>query len=82
MDTDAYFQLTMMTDDKDQVKQSKNQGYFMFKELIINPKVNDALIGKLPWDEFMKIVKALREEFLPEKSFLELGVQLDEPSEK
>ena len=81
MDTDAYFQLTALNDD-DQAKQAKAQGYFMFKTLIINPKVDDALIGKLPWDGFMKIVKALREEFLPEKSFLELGVQLDEPLEE
>ena len=52
----------------------------MMKNLIINPKVSDILINKLPWNEHMKIVKALREEFMPEDSFLELGVQLDEPS--
>lgn len=82
MNTDAYFQLTALNNPDDQAKQAKAQGYFMFKTLIINPKITDEMIGKLPWNGFMKIVKALREEFLPEKSFLELGVQLDELSEK
>lgn len=82
MDTETYFQLAGMNDPDNPQKQMKAQGYFMMKKLIINPKINDILISKLPWDGFMKIVKALREEFLPEEAFLELGVQLEEPSAK
>ncbi len=80
MDTETYFQLATMNDPDNPQKQMKNQGYFMMKKLIINPKIDDALISKLPWNGFMKIVKALREEFLPDQAFLELGVQFEEPS--
>ena len=80
MDTESYFRLAAMNDPDNPQKQMKAQGYFMMKHLIINPKIDDLLISKLPWNGFMKIVKALREEFLPEESFLELGVQLDELS--
>lgn len=69
-----------MTDETNQGKQMKEQGSFMMKHLILNPKITDELIKKLPWIDFMKIVKALREEFMPEEAFLELGVRLDELS--
>ena len=82
MDTETYFQLTGMNNPENQSKQMKDQGYFLMKHLIINPKITDELISRLPWNEFMKIVKAIREEFMPEESFLELGVQLDELSKE
>jgi hypothetical protein len=83
MDTETYFQLTGFTNPEDQSKQMKDQGYFLMKNLIINPKkITDEIISRLPWNEFMKIVKAIREEFMPEESFLELGVQLDELSKE
>ena len=81
MDTETYFAVTMLTDEKP-AKQMKIQGYFMMKQLIINPKINDELINKLPWDLSFKIMKALREEFLSEESFLELGVPLDSLSQE
>lgn len=81
MDTETYFQITMMSDEN-QGLQMKKQGYFMMKQLVINPKIDDALIDKLPWNLSMKVMKALRELFMPEDSFLELGVQLDELSPK
>lgn len=80
MDTETYFQLTGLNNPENPAKQMKAQGYFIMKALIINPKITDELISRLPWNEHMKIVKALREEFMPEEAFLELGVQLDEPS--
>jgi hypothetical protein len=80
LNTDDYFELVGMTNAENQGKQMKDQGYFMMKKLIINPKITDAIIGSLPWNEFMKITKAMREEFMPEEAFLELGVQLDELS--
>ena len=80
MNTETYFAITMLTDDNPAV-QMKIQGYFMMKQLIINPKINDELINKLPWDLSFKIMKALREEFLSEESFLELGVPLDNLSQ-
>ncbi len=78
MDTDTYFQ-TSMIDDENKALAMKKQGYYLMKELIINPKVDDKVIGALPWDLSMKIIKALRETFMPEDSFLELGVKLDDP---
>lgn len=81
MDTETYFQISMMNDPNQGV-QMKKQGYFMMTKLIINPKTNDALIDTLPWKDAMKIMKALREEFMPEDSFLELGVQLEDLSPK
>lgn len=76
MDTETYFLISMMSDENP-AKQAKEQGYYMMKNLIVNPKIDDAKINRLPWDLTMKIIKALREEFLSEKSFLELGVPLD-----
>lgn len=81
MDTETYFKVTMQT-DKNQAIQMKKQGYFMMNELIINPKIDDKIINKIPWIDTLKIIKALREMFMPEDSFLELGVQLDELSQK
>ena len=80
LSTDEYFQLTAFNNPENQNKQMKNQGYYLMKTLIVNPKITDELINQLPWNEFMKIVKAMREEFMPEEAFLELGVQLDELS--
>lgn len=81
LDTENYFKISTITNEN-QALQMKLQGYFMMKTLIINPKVDDAVINKLPWNDTMKIIKALREEFMPENSFLELGVQLDELTTK
>lgn len=76
MDTETYFQMITL-EDQSQAKQLKLQGTLMMKKLIINPKINDKLINQLPWLTTMKIVRALRDEFMPEDSFLELGVALD-----
>lgn len=76
MDTETYFTITLMTDEH-KAKQMKNQGYFLMKSQIINPKIDDGVINRLPWLDTLKIQKALTEEFMPEDSFLELGVQLD-----
>ena len=80
MDTETYFKISMMRDEN-LAKQSKEQGYYMMKELIINPKVDDVKINRLPWDQTLKIIKALRDMFLSDESFLELGVLLDKPSQ-
>lgn len=82
LDTETYFKITLLTDKENQQKQVKDQGYFMMKTLIINPRIDDNIINQLPWLDFMKIVKALNDEFLPEDSFLELNVQLDELTQK
>lgn len=79
MDTETYFALTTLTDDNKAVEMKK-QGFFMINKLVINPKPSDNLINKLPWTDTMKLIKALREEFLPEDAFLELGVPLEDLS--
>lgn len=76
MNTETYFAITLMVDEN-RAKQMKLQGYFLMKSQIINPKIDDTVINKLPWLDTLKIQKALTEEFMPEDSFLELGLQLD-----
>ncbi len=76
MDTETYFTITLMTDEN-KAKQMKDQGYLLMKSQIINPKIDDGVINRLPWLDTLKIQKALTEEFMPEDSFLELGLQLD-----
>lgn len=76
MDTETYFQMITL-EDANEARQMKRQGYLMMNKLIINPKINDNLINKLPWIDTMKIIRALRDMFMPEDSFLELGVPLD-----
>lgn len=81
MNTETYFAVSLLVNENKQ-KQMKDQGYFLMNQMIVNPKISDALINLLPWMDTFKITKALTDEFLPEDSFLELGVPLEELSQK
>ena len=76
LSTEEYFQMLCMTHEN-QSMQMKMQTYFLVKTMVINPKLTDKIIDAFPFTTTLRIGKKIRELTMPDKFFLELGVQPD-----